>query len=246
MTIGMPTLVEFDTILENVEFAKKNHLDFIELNMDLPYCQAMDHLSDYSILFTMHLSEEIHIADLNERLRKAYLEEAIREITLGIKNGIKRYTIHFDSGVYFTLPEGKTFLNEKYLVLYQSHFEDSCRKLEKLAEENDLMINFENTKIHSFIQSAVDIVHKYPHLGFTLDIGHNEKDGDQAYPLFYQTGKIRHIHMHDTDGKKDHLAIGPGNVDFTKYKDLFQDNYVVLEVKKSEDLQLSVQNIKEF
>ena len=38
MKYGMPTLVEFDSILENVKFAKENNLDFIELNMDLPYC----------------------------------------------------------------------------------------------------------------------------------------------------------------------------------------------------------------
>ena len=39
MKYGMPTLVEFTSILDNVNLAKSNNLDFIELNMDLPYCQ---------------------------------------------------------------------------------------------------------------------------------------------------------------------------------------------------------------
>ncbi|UKI50816.1 MAG: hypothetical protein L6U99_05585 [Clostridium sp.] len=33
----MPTLLEFKTIKENIEFAKKNKLDFIELNYNMPY-----------------------------------------------------------------------------------------------------------------------------------------------------------------------------------------------------------------
>lgn len=244
MTFGMPSLVGFDTIQENVDFAKENGLEFVELNMDLPYSQNMDDLDSYNFKFTMHVSEEINVADLNENLREAYLNEAIRQIMLGVKNHIDRYTIHIDSGVYFTLPDGKFFLNEKYSDIYKDHFDKSCEVLEKIAEENNIMINFENTKIQGFTLLAVEVIKKYPHLGFTLDLGHNAKNGDKAYPLFYPTGKIRHIHMHDTDGKSDHLAIGSGNIDFSKYKDLLENNYVVIEVKVKEELLQSIETIK--
>lgn len=244
MTFGMPSLVEFNSIKENVEFAKKNGLKFVELNMDLPYCQKMKDLDQYNFSFTMHVSEKVNVAELNDSLRKAYLKEALREIKLGIKNHIKRFTIHIDSGVYFTLPDGKFFLNEKYSKIYQKNFEKSVKVLDQFAEENDVLINFENTKIQSFTKLAVEVIKKYPHIGFTLDIGHNEKNGDKAYPLFYPTGKIRHIHMHDMDGKNDHLAIGTGIIDFKKYKDLFKDNYVVIEVKQSNELTTSIETIK--
>ena len=62
MKYGMPSLIEFNSIEENVLFAKKNNLSFIELNMDLPYCQNIFNLSKYNIDFTMHLSEELNVA----------------------------------------------------------------------------------------------------------------------------------------------------------------------------------------
>lgn len=243
MKCGMPTLVKFDSIEENVDFALKNHLDFIELNMDLPYCLKAKDLEKYPIEFTMHLSEELNVADLNPSLRVKYLNEAIRQIKMGMKNHISKFNIHIDSGVYFTLPDGKYFLNEKYLEIYKKHLDKSCKILNELAKQNHIEINFENTKIHDFVSSAVEIINSYEYLGFTLDIGHNEKNGDKAFPLFQQTHKIRHIHMHDYNGKSDHLAIGTGIIDFKKYKELLDCNYVVVEVKEPEELTLSIKAI---
>lgn len=89
--------------------------------MDLPYCLNIDNddLKKYNIEFTMHISEKVNIASLNEHLRISNLNEAIRQIKLGIKNNIKKYTLHIDSEVYFTLPTGKFFLNKntkKYIL----------------------------------------------------------------------------------------------------------------------------------
>ncbi len=212
--------------------------------MDLPYCQKKINLCKYNFDFTMHLSEELNVAELNNYLRKAYLKESIRQIRLGIKNGIKRYTIHIDSGVYFTLPDEKIYLNEKYIDIYQKNLEDSCNILNDLAKSNNIMINFENTKIHDFTSLAFETIMKYDYLGFTLDIGHNEKNDNKAYKLFKNSGKIHHIHMHDFDGKSDHLAIGAGTIDFTKYKNEIKNNYIVIEVKAKEQLISSVEKIR--
>ena len=248
MKYGMPTLIEFKNIWENVEFALKHNLKFIELNMDLPYCLAINklNLKEYNIEFTMHLSEKLNVASLNNDLRKSYLKEAVREIKLGIKNNIKKYNLHIDSGVYFTLPNGKVFLNNEYLKVYLKNLDKSCKVLNKLALENNIEINFENTKIHPFVNDAVKVISKYDALGFTLDIGHNEKNGDKAYPLFKETNKIRHIHMHDYDGDSDHLEIGKGKIDFHKYEDLLKNNYVVIEVKEKNELINSIDKIKEI
>ena len=62
MIFGIPSLVEFNSIRENVTFAKKNNLKFVELNMDLPYCQKMRNLSKYDFDFTMHL-QSLYILD---------------------------------------------------------------------------------------------------------------------------------------------------------------------------------------
>ncbi len=248
MKYGMPSLLEFKNILENVEFAQKYNLKFIELNMDLPYCLEINKLdiTKYNMEFTMHLSEKLNVASLNNDLRKGYLKEAIREIKLGIKNKIKKYNLHIDSGVYFTLPNGKVYLNNEYRKLYIKNLDKSCQVLNKLALENNLEINFENTKIYPFVSDAVKVISKYEGLGFTLDIGHNEKNGDKAYPLFKETKKIRHIHMHDYDGDSDHLEIGKGKINFHKYDELLKNNYVVIEVKEKSELINSIDKIKEI
>lgn len=80
MKFGMPTLIEFDSISANVKFAKDNNLDFIELNMDFPYNLKINKidLKKFNIEFTMHLSEKLNAADLNNYMRKNYLKEVIR------------------------------------------------------------------------------------------------------------------------------------------------------------------------
>ena len=57
MKFGMPTLLEFKSIEENVSFAKNLNLDFIELNMDLPYCKINKNLKNYDIEFTIQISK---------------------------------------------------------------------------------------------------------------------------------------------------------------------------------------------
>lgn len=246
MIYGMPSLVEFNSILENVNFAKKNDLKFIELNMDLPYCQNIkdSELLRYDMEFTMHISEKINVAELNDNLRKLYLKEAIRQIKLGISNNIKKYNIHIDSGVYFTMPNGKFFLNEKYQNIYETNLNKSCRILNDIAKEYNVKINFENTKIQKFTGAAIKIINNYENLGFTLDVGHNEKNKNKAFPLLNETNKIRHIHLHDFDGNNDHLTVGKGIIDFTKYSNVLKDNYIVIEVKQATELEESIEYLR--
>ena len=48
MKFGMPTMIEYNTIEENVKLAKRLNLSFVELNMDLPYCILSDKLKDFA------------------------------------------------------------------------------------------------------------------------------------------------------------------------------------------------------
>lgn len=246
MKYGMPALVEFKSIKENVQFAKENNFSFIELNMNIPYCFELkkNELQKYDFDFTMHLTEEFNIGELNNSLRKKYLKEIKKQIKLGISNNIKRYTIHLNAGTYFTLPTGKIFINNIYIKKYKANIKKSLDILNKIAKKYNIYINFENTNIFDFTKVAIDLINKYDYLGFTLDIGHNEKDESKALNLF--KNKIRHIHMHDYNGKSDHLTINTGNIDFTKYKEYMNNNYVLIEVKESNELIKSLKNINKI
>lgn len=124
---GMPTLIENRTLEDNILLCKELGLSFIELNMNFPeyqidrirdmerFCKKAD---EAGIYYTIHLDENMNVADFNPLVREAYLETVRRSIEtakkfVGLKNkyGDKRQPViinmHMHHGIYITLPEKK-------------------------------------------------------------------------------------------------------------------------------------------
>ncbi|WP_197027085.1 hypothetical protein [Butyrivibrio sp. MC2021] len=89
MQFGMPTLVENHTLEENINLCNNLGLNFIELNMNFPEYQVQcleqtDYLSELAkkagIYYTIHLDENLNIADFNSLVSDAYLETVRRSI----------------------------------------------------------------------------------------------------------------------------------------------------------------------
>ena len=89
LQFGMPTLIENKTLEENVALGKSLGLRFIELNMNFPEYQIdcleqTDYLLEAGdragIYFTIHLDENLNIADFNQLVADAYLETIRRSI----------------------------------------------------------------------------------------------------------------------------------------------------------------------
>lgn len=255
MKIGMPTLVECNSIYENTKLCKNLGLDFVELNLDLPYCfpencDIKKLKKEFDIDYTIHLSEKIDIGDLNSNLRKFYISEIERIVNFGVtKANIKKYNLHIDPGIHFSLPDKKIFIYEQYLEEYKNAVNNSCMKLSEIAKKYDVIILFENVKIESYTKYAVDIIAKYDNLFFTLDLGHNIRYGNIAKNLFFQyPEKIKHIHMHDYDGSKDHQQLGSGILNIeNELSYAVQNNIdILIEVKREQELKDSVNTIKNF
>ena len=89
MQFGMPTLIENKTLKDNVDLCESLGLKFIELNMNFPEYQV-DRLEDTKLLYnlaekagiyyTIHLDENLNIADFNKLVTDAYLETVRRSI----------------------------------------------------------------------------------------------------------------------------------------------------------------------
>ena len=58
--------------------------------------------------------------------------------------------------------------------------------------------------------------------------------------------ELKEFHFHDAVDKKCHLVLGEGDMDLTFYKTLISNQYVVLEVKSSEDLKKSINVFKDI
>lgn len=245
----MPILVEFHSLSENIDLCKKLNLDFIELNLDIPYC-FIDRLDTNSLKnnnFTIHLSEKFDVGELNNSLRNFYLNEIEKIISFGTKYNIFKYNLHLDPGIHFSLPDKKIFIYEEYIDDYLRAYEDSCNILSKIANKYNATILFENVKVESYTLKVIDIIAKYDNLFFTLDLGHNIRYGNLAKEKFMEySNKIKHIHLHDFNGSKDHQELFTGllnvkeELNFCKQHNLD----VLIEVKRKEELINSVNKLR--
>ena len=102
MDFGMPTLIENKNLEENVALCKELDLKFIELNMNLPEYQIekLEEVSYFKeiarqgeIYFTIHLDENLNIADFNQSVANAYMETVKRTIGVAKKLGVPVVTV---------------------------------------------------------------------------------------------------------------------------------------------------------
>ena len=251
MKFGMPAMIEYNTIEENIKLAKRLNLSFIELNLDLPYCTLTDELKkfakEYNIEFTVHLSEKLDVGELDNDIRNAYLRKIETIIKNGVQLNIKKYNLHLDPGIHFSLPDRKIFIYEKYLDKYKKNLKDSCAFINELGKKYNVEIMFENLKLPDYLKEGFKIVSSFDNLFFTLDMGHDLKSNSNAEEFFLSfNNKIKHIHIHDFNGKSDHIALGTGIMNIKEKVSLIKklNVYAVIEVKKEKDLIESVNYLK--
>ena len=255
---GMPTLIETNTIEECAALCTASGLSFIEMNMNLPQyqVQTMDakHLKavakEYGIGYTIHLDENMNVADFNPDVAAAYRNSVVQTIELAKRLEIPVLNMHMIYGVYFTLPDRKVFLFEQYRDDYRDNmlrYRDAC---EKAIGGSGIRVCIENWKGYRDWQLGVlDEILESPAFGLTYDVGHNHciQGADEPH-IFARLEKLYHMHLHDVrDGTKDHQALGTGELDIHKYLNLAQqrDCTVVVETKTIAGLKESARWLKD-
>lgn len=219
---GMPTLIELNSIKENVELCKELNLNFIELNMNMPYCTILgynendtsvkvelnDFISElneyqkkYGIYFTIHLDENFNFADMNNYVRNAYLKTLENVVHNSCKIKCPVINMHLNPGIYFTLPTEKVFLFEKYNEYYEFCVDEFINFSKNEMKNLDFkpLLSIENTNgWKSFEKISLDKILKYDNFALTFDIGHSEAIGnlDEQFILEHKS-KLKHFHIHD-------------------------------------------------
>lgn len=249
---GMPSMIELDTLQQAAALCGELGLSFLELNTNFPSQQP--HLLDpdllnvlsekYGIFYTIHLNDELNVADFNPHVAKGYRDSVLEVIDLAKTIGAPILNMHLSGGAYYTMPDRKIHFFEAYREEYLcgiSEFRDLCSKAIGNA---DIHICVENTTGYlPFQLEALELLLESPVFGLTMDIGHNCCAGfmDETWILNH-CDRLRHMHMHDVHaGKKDHLALGTGELDIRKYRQIADKNdcTVVVEVKTVEGLRQS-------
>ena len=256
MKFGMPSLIELDTLEECAALCARLGLDFVELNMNLPQFQIQtmnpDHMKAvgeaYGISYTIHLDENMNMADFNPLVAEAHRKTVVQTIHLAKKLGIPVLNMHMPVGVYFTLPEGKVYLFQRYRRQFldgMAAFRDACQGA---IGDSGIQICVENWHGYTGWQiEGLDLLLESPVFGLTFDVGHNHcKQGMDEPAVMQRETRLRHMHIHDVVEGKDHRPLGTGELDKEKYLDLARrlDCSVVVETKTVAGLEQSVQWLK--
>ena len=248
---GMPSLVELHSVEESIALCKELGLSFLELNSNFPNQQlrlldpdALKKLAEEAgIFYTLHLNDEMYVADFNDLVSNAYCEAVSEAIGFAKKTGIEILNMHLSNGACYTMPEKKIYFYEAYETQYLEKiriFRDLC---EEWVGDSPIRICIENTNGYlPFQQRALMCLIESPVFGFTLDIGHNYcANGADEQLILSKPHRLHHLHLHDAQGKQDHLPFGHGQIALDPYIALAADRTAVIEVKTVEGLRKSLE-----
>lgn len=250
MKLGMPTLLELDSLNDNLSLCRELGLDFLEINMNFPRYQieTIESLNpgDYRPgELTIHLPEELNVWNFDASVRSAYGNLVKRTIRAAREKGIGKINMHLTTGIHITLPDRKTFLFDRYRDRYLGLTESFARMVSSQIGESGILLLLENTgNFHlPFIGEALQILLDTGCFGLTWDIGHDHA-ADYGDSSFFKDHlpRVAHLHLHDARGKKNHLAMGTGDVDFPSLFEMTAPyaGTAVLETKTIEALRETV------
>ena len=248
---GMPALLELDGAEPCAALCRELGLRFVELNLNLPQYQPGEAdvsrlraiAGAYGIYYTVHMDENLNPWDFNPRVAEAYRQTAEDAIAFARALEAPVLTMHLPAGVYFTLPEGRSYLFERYRDRYLRSTEAFRDRCSAVLAGTGAVLCVENTGgFQPFQREALELLLESPAFGLTLDAGHSHSTGGVDEPLMVSS-RLRHMHLHDARGRGDHLALGTGEADWPRYLSLARERScrVVLETKTSAALRQSVE-----
>ena len=171
LCFGMPALIELDTVEETVSLCAELGLDFVELNTNFPLQQIhkmdpalLNRLAEqYGIGYTIHLNDDLPVADFNPGVAKAYCQSVLDAIAFAKKIGCKVLNLHIAEGAHYTTPARIVYFYEAYKEEYlqgMAAFRDAC---EAAVGSSGIRICMENSKAYfGFQKEALDLLLESP------------------------------------------------------------------------------------
>ena len=253
----MPTLVEYNDINQNVELCKHLGTNFIELNLNLPYClpenlpadKLLEISNKHNIFFTIHFPEEIDFASPFSSIREAnlLLFQDIYHWATSFQAHL--INIHLRSGVYFTLPDRKVWINDTCVEKTLKDFQKSMNSISNSVKSNFIKISFENESTNTYVSNAFKTLLKFNNINFTWDVGHDASSGFALKSFFEEhSDRVAHMHIHDFIDSRNHKELFTGNLDVPYYFNFAKENNatIVIETKTSKTLKSSLDKIKDI
>ncbi len=255
LEVGMPVLMEFKSVEENIKLAQKLKLDFVELNMNFLYCYPSDDLrqrlekayQDTGMKFTFHYYDNVDISSPNENYM-TYLKADMKLIGEKLQGLIKKIVLHIEPGSFMTIFSEKHYVY-KYDENYETRTVANVKALQDILDAYGIMIVLENVPIHPYMEFLYKALQEQG-FHFTWDIGHDVIYEHYLFSTFrtkYQLD-IRHMHMHNVLDQSDHQRLTLGKLKIKEYINYAMNHQlsVVIEVKDKENLEESVKYMYDY
>jgi sugar phosphate isomerase/epimerase len=254
---GLPVLMEYHELRPNLDLCHELGLDFVELNMNLPYSfpenlssRDMKGALKEGMRFSIHLHDELDLGSLHPSVRQGHISRCEDALRWGARNGVFLLNLHLNPGVYFTLPDRRVWVYERYLSEYIDSLNDSLTQLSALASGLGIMICLENTGHFAlpFMRRAVESVLDLESVGLCWDIGHDARaDHQEEDFMLAHADRLWHMHFHDYDGKSDHQLPFTGQIDCPRFLSMAaeRDMSVLIEVKTEAAVRQAVVSMKQ-
>ena len=255
LKVGMPALMEFDSIKENYELAKELKLEFLELNINMSYCfpkpecrdQLLKFKEESDIDFTLHYYDTVDVATPNLNYQE-YLFKDMEQLATNLDGIIDRIVLHLEPGAFMTIHSEKRYVY-KYDKEYESRTVDTLSKVRDILKAHNIMLVLENVPIHPFMEGLYKVLGEN-NFYFCWDIGHDRIYNNLLFSSFREKYnlKVKHMHMHNVNNMKDHQELAVGQLEIEKYIDFANKNdiHVVIEVKDSINLKRSVDYFNDY
>ncbi|MCI0405430.1 MAG: sugar phosphate isomerase/epimerase [candidate division Zixibacteria bacterium] len=247
------------TIEEAIGKAREWKLEALELNLNRPeyFPEQFDpkkriaikrRAEQSNIQLLLHAPDDINLLSRHKNIRLAGVERLKEMLDFGKELG----------GVYFTLHTGKVALvaSGSGRVKIMQHptfkplaenFRDSALRLLEFAD-GKLELGFENTNhFEGFFEEIIAGLLEQSQLKLTWDIGHSfaespEKVEQTLRFFFTYLPRVKAAHLHDRNGKTDHLPVGSGTIPWKRFGEVLQTGEIfkIVEVKDAEAVETSL------
>ena len=245
--LGMPTILDFKSVCENIDFAKKYGFEFIELNLNLPYVRRFienNSTIDNSLKYTLHFFDEADFG-LYDEVSEAYTKLLNKYLSKCFKY-VSQVNIHLNLGPVVTISGVKNYIYNIEYSEYILRLKKNLEKVKNVCDKYNVSLVLENIESNDFIINTIKDLE--PYYNFTYDIGHDFTSGNYLNNYFIKNiNKFREMHFHDSTKSKCHLAFNSGELDIKNIYNFVKDKieYIVIEVKSKSDLISSINFLKD-
>ncbi len=258
-SLGIPTLIEVPDFQQTVALATKLKVDFVELNMNMPeFCPESlsaatirKATKEKGIDFTIHMPDDTDLASFHDSIREGHVKRFGETARWAAKAGAKAINLHLSPGIYFTLPDRKVWIYENYYDKFIANLRESYSKVIKYAAEYGITVCTENVNNfhYPFVSKAIDDLCELNHFYLTWDIGHDARsEFEEQKVLLRHQGRIKHMHLHDYNGRSDHQIPLTGDLDIKGMLRFARKHHcsVLIETKTAASVTQSVKVVRKL